>query len=418
MRGRWVLVFVAIATLASPLAAGGSRESGTEGAPATGDGAPAGQGAAGRSDSAAAGPAPATDPELVEGGISPVSGFTTDFSRSTVPGDEIISGGPPKDGIPSIDDPKFVSPNEAGWLTDDEPVLVMTAGGETHVYPLQILMFHEIVNDVVGGVPVTVTFCPLCNTGIAFSREFDGRVLDFGTTGRLRYSNLVMYDRQTETWWQQATGEAIVGEYAGSKLDLVPVMMLPWDSAAESYPRARVLSRDTGLPVTYGRNPYRGYDTADRPFLYRGPQIDDSYNPMTRVVQIVVADEAAAVPYPVVSEEGVVEREVGGVPVVVFWQAGTASALDARTVSGGRDVGTANAFRAEHEGRRLSFVAEGDRFVDEETGSTWSGAGLAVDGELAGAQLEPIVGIQHFWFSYSAFEADRAWQPVEREPEE
>lgn len=385
MRRRWILVIAAIGTLAAPLAAGeGARE-----------------------------PEPAPSAELIEGGIEPVRGFTTDFSRAVVPGDEIISGGPPKDGIPSIDEPRFIGVGEADWLTDDEPVLVASAGGETHVYPLQILMFHEIVNDVVGGAPVAVTFCPLCNTGIAFSRVFDGRVLDFGTTGRLRYSNLVMYDRQTETWWQQATGEAIVGEYAGSRLELVPVVMLPWDAAARGYPRARVLSRDTGHPVTYGRNPYRGYDTADRPFLYRGPDADEAYNPMTRVVQIVANGESVAVPYPVVSRERLVERDVGGVPVVVFWQAGTASALDARTVADGRDVGSANAFRAEHEGRRLTFSSDGERFADEQTGSTWSADGRAIDGELAGARLEPMVGIQHFWFSYSAFETDGVWKPAE-----
>lgn len=396
----WVVVVAAVAAIVSPLAAGGVDES----VPADGQGAEAvGNGAT----------EPARDADLVEGGIRRVSGFSTDFSRAAVPGDQIVSGGPPKDGIPSIDAPEFVSVTDAGWLTDDEPVLVMTSGGETHVYPLQILMFHEIVNDVVGGEPVTVTFCPLCNTGIAFSREFDGRVLDFGTTGRLRYSNLIMYDRQTETWWQQATGEAIVGEYAGSRLEFVPVMMLPWDAVAASYPDARVLSRDTGLPVTYGRNPYRGYDTAERPFLYRGPDVDDEYNPMTRVVQIVVDDEATAVPYPVVSKDGLIEREVGGVPVVVFWQAGTASALDAGSVAAGRDVGSANVFRAELDGRRLTFAAEGDRFVDEQTGSAWSGSGRATDGELVGAQLEPIVGIQHFWFSYSAFEADGVWRPSE-----
>ncbi|MFW5814437.1 MAG: DUF3179 domain-containing protein [Spirochaetota bacterium] len=407
MSHRWVLLMFAFAALAAPLVAGGANESAPAGA------SESGEAAAGQAASDERGPEPADDADLIEEGIEPVRGFATDFSRSTVPGEEIISGGPPKDGIPSIDEPKFISVDEAGWLAGDEPVLVATAGGETHVYPLQVLMFHEIVNDVVGGVPVTVTFCPLCNTGIAFSREFDGRVLDFGTTGRLRYSNLVMYDRQTETWWQQATGEAIVGEYAGSQLELVPVMMLPWDTAAQSYQQARVLSRDTGLPVTYGRNPYRGYDTADRPFLYRGPDVDEAYNPMTRVVQIVANGESVAVPYPVVSRERALEREVGGVPVVVFWEAGTASALDARTVADGRDVGSANAFRAEHDGRRLTFSVEGDGFVDEQTGSTWTAVGRAIDGELAGATLEPMVGIQHFWFSYSAFETDRAWGPAE-----
>ncbi|MFW6291271.1 MAG: DUF3179 domain-containing (seleno)protein, partial [Spirochaetota bacterium] len=177
MSHRWVLLMFAFAALAAPLVAGGANESAPAGA------SESGEAAAGQAASDERGPEPADDADLIEEGIEPVRGFTTDFSRSTVPGDEIISGGPPKDGIPSIDEPKFISVDEAGWLAGDEPVLVATAGGETHVYPLQVLMFHEIVNDVVGGVPVTVTFCPLCNTGIAFSREFDGRVLDCAIVG-------------------------------------------------------------------------------------------------------------------------------------------------------------------------------------------------------------------------------------------
>ena len=125
---------------------------------------------------------------------------------------EILSGGLPKDGIPAIDEPQFVSVDEAdAWLQPQEPVILVEVEGDACAYPIQILMWHEIVNDTIGRVPVVVTYCPLCNTGIAFERTFDGQVLDFGTTGRLRYSNLVMYDRQTQTWWQQASGEASRG---------------------------------------------------------------------------------------------------------------------------------------------------------------------------------------------------------------
>jgi hypothetical protein len=149
--------------------------------------------------------------------------WITDFSRHTVPLEEIVSGGPPKDGIPALDSPTFETVKEAdGWLANEDPVAVVRIGEEVKVYPLQILIWHEIVNDEVDGVPVTVTFCPLCNTTLAFSRVFDGRVLDFGTTGRLRHSDMVMYDRQTETWWQQATGEGLIGTYAGRRLALLP----------------------------------------------------------------------------------------------------------------------------------------------------------------------------------------------------
>ena len=132
--------------------------------------------------------------------------WSTDFSKRTVPMEELMAGGPSKDGIPAIDHPKFETVTQADrWLGKRKPVAVVEINGKAKAYPLQILIWHEIVNDVVGETPVVVTFCPLCNTTLAFDRRFDGRVLDFGTTGYLRHSDLVMYDRQTETWWQQST---------------------------------------------------------------------------------------------------------------------------------------------------------------------------------------------------------------------
>jgi hypothetical protein len=330
--------------------------------------------------------------------------FSTDFSRATVSFSEIISGGPPKDGIPSIDNPRFVDTDAAkDWLSADESVLVVSRNDETHIYPVQILMFHEIVNDVVGGVPVTVTYCPLCNTGAAFLRNFDGRTMDFGVSGMLRYSNLIMYDRQTETWWQQATGKGIAGRYAGGRLEILPILMLPWDEASSEYADAQVLSRETGFARSYGRNPYSGYDRSSRPFLYRGPEIDGQYDPMTRVVTLNLNGDSAAHPYPVLQEERVVNDRVGGTPVVVIWQAGTASPLDSSSVSGGRDVGTANAFVARADGRELSFELQDDDVVDTQTGSVWNANGRAVSGELEGSSLEPVPQIQHFWFSWTAF---------------
>lgn len=336
-------------------------------------------------------------------------GFSTDFSLTTIEPQDILDGGPPKDGIPAIDDPKFISIAEAArWMESDEPVFAVSADGTTHLYPVQILTYHEIVNDVIGTTPVTVTYCPLCNTGISFLRDFDGQILDFGTTGRLRYSNLLMYDRQTESWWQQATGEGVVGEYAGYQLELYPMQMLPWDRAVERYPDAAVLSRETGFARNYGTNPYVGYDTGD-PFLYRGPATPGELNPMARVVQIVVDGATRAVPYPVVAEQGFVEHTVGGTPVVVFWEPGTASALDTRDIAAGRDVGSANAFARVHDGVTLEFESAAGGFTDVQTGSLWDATGLAVSGELSGARLEPVVGIQHFWFSYSAFALDERW---------
>jgi hypothetical protein len=171
----------------------------------------------------------------------------TDFTKHTVELSEIESGGPPKDGIPAIDRPHFAAiPMARAWLKPKEPVIVLRQGAKARAYPIQILMFHEIVNDTFEGVPVAVTFCPLCNASIVFDRRVAGSVLDFGTTGRLRLSDLVMYDRQSQSWWQQFTGKGIVGRYAGTELTRLPSEIVAFEDFAAAYPAGQVLSRSTG----------------------------------------------------------------------------------------------------------------------------------------------------------------------------
>ena len=156
-------------------------------------------------------------------------GWKTDFQYHSVPFTDIISGGPPRDGIPPLDNPRFVDVNMADeWLSDLEPVMSFELNGDVRAYPIQILMWHGVVNDVVGGVPVTVTFCPLCNSAIVFERTINGMVFDFGTSGNLRNSDLVMWDWQTESWWQQLTGEAIIYDWKND----------PEDAAVNSEPRS------------------------------------------------------------------------------------------------------------------------------------------------------------------------------------
>lgn len=340
--------------------------------------------------------------------------FTTDFGKTSIPFSEVLSGGPPKDGIPSIDEPTFISISEADeWLEPMEPVVFVEIGDDARAYPIQILMWHEIVNDTVGDLPVMVTFCPLCNTAIAFERTVDGQVMDFGTTGRLRFSNLIMYDRQTETWWQQATGEAIVGEQVGAQLPFVPASIIAWSDFQEAHPDGQVLSRDTGIQRDYGRNPYTGYDDINNsPFLYQGPETPGGLPPVARVLTVDTETEAVAYPYDVLAEVAVINDTVAGQDIVVLWESGTASALDAGTVAGGRDIGAASVYARELDGQMLTFVRDGERIVDEETGSEWNVLGQAVSGELAGAQLESVVSINHFWFSWAAFKPEtRVYQP-------
>lgn len=340
--------------------------------------------------------------------------FNTDFSRHVIPYEEVESGGPPKDGIPAIDDPIFIAVEEAdAWLEAEEPVLVVTANGDAKAYPIQIMTWHEIVNDQVGDRPLTITFCPLCNTGIAFEREFDQYVLDFGTTGRLRYSNLIMYDRQTETWWQQASGKGLAGEFAGRQLSFYPVTMVSWKDFKTAYPEGLILSRDTGYNRPYGNNPYPGYDNiSSKPGLFRGPETPDKLPALARVLTIELENEAVAYPFNVLQDEQVINDSFAGEDIVIFWESGTSSALDAPTVAGGKDVGAANAFKREIDGRTLSFVWDGNAIIDEQTGSDWNLFGIAEEGPLSGTHLEPLIAINHFWFSWAAYKPDtRIYQP-------
>jgi len=347
----------------------------------------------------------------------PVAGsesWRTDFTKHTVPLEEVVSGGPPKDGIPAIDNPRFETVMEADrWIGDREPVAVVEAGGEVKAYPLQIMMWHEIVNDRVGGEPISVTFCPLCNTTLAFDRRFGDLVLDFGTTGRLRHSDLVMYDRQTETWWQQATGEGIIGEHAGDQLTMVAAPVLAWSTVRDQYQGARVLSRDTGYERNYGQNPYAGYDGQRGPIArFFSGRRDERLEAMERVVALESGGEAVAVPFGELQESPVARVEVGGREVVVFWSPGTASALDDRSIARGRDVGSTAVFDPRASGRELSFEAVGEgRFRDEETGSIWTITGRAVEGTLVGEQLEAVQHGNHFWFAWGVFKPDtRIWR--------
>jgi hypothetical protein len=271
-------------------------------------------------------------------------GWKTDFSKHTVPLSEFRSGGPGKDGIPAIDEPKFVSIEEADeWLDDREPVIELEVEGEARAYPIQILIWHEIVNDTVAGQPVAVTFCPLCNTALVFDRRLDGRVLDFGTTGNLRSSDLVMYDRQTESWWQQFGGDAVVGELAGAELTPIPARIVAWEDFAARHPDGDVLSRETGHDRAYGANPYRGYDDVDSgPLFGAANSDDDRLAPKERVVFIERGDDAVAVPFTALEKLGRVEVEVGGESLEVIWVPGVRSSLDSPNVFEGRTVGSAD----------------------------------------------------------------------------
>ncbi|MBI2023892.1 DUF3179 domain-containing protein [Candidatus Giovannonibacteria bacterium] len=192
----------------------------------------------------------------------------TDGVKHSVPLDEILGGGPPKDGIPSIDNPKFVSIADAGnFLSDSEPGIALDINGTARFYSFQILVWHEIVNDTINGERVLVTYCPLCLSGIVFDPAVQGERVEFGTSGKLWNSNLVMYDRKTDSLWSQILGEAIVGEMTGIELKVLPSDMIRFGEFKKQHPKGFVLSRDTGATRFYGQDPYGNYYTTPGTFF-------------------------------------------------------------------------------------------------------------------------------------------------------
>ncbi|MFT6580459.1 MAG: hypothetical protein ACJAU6_000888 [Alphaproteobacteria bacterium] len=257
----------------------------------------------------------------------------TDFSKHSIPYSEIRSGGPPKDGIPPIDDPKIVPISEVTDIGKTEPVVGLVINGEAVAYSLRILMWHEIVNDTVAGVPVAITFCPLCNAAIVFDRRLEGKVLDFGTTGKLRKSDLVMYDRQTESWWQQFLGEGIVGEMTGKRLKILPSRLESWENFKARAPQGKVLAPNVDGMRDYGSNPYTGYDSLARPFLYDG-ETPKGVAPLGRVVSLNDKSQAWSLEY--LRQKREVRLSDG---TVINWTKGQNSALDTEFIHDGKDVG-------------------------------------------------------------------------------
>lgn len=339
-------------------------------------------------------------PDLVD----PDSGLATDFCKHSVDYSEILSGGPPPDGIPPIDTPSFESVVEAdAWLDDRSPLIALEVGGAAKAYPLGILTRHEIANDEIAGMPVAVTFCPLCNAGIVFKREVQGEVLRFGVSGNLRNSDLIMWDHKTLSWWQQFTGEAIVGEATGAQLEMIPAQLVAWQDFKTAHPNGWVLSSNGR---NYDVNPYTGYDSTSRPFLFLGTP-DDRLPATERVLGYFNGDIAKAYPLPLIAEEKIIEDNLDGQQVVIFFEPGQASALDQSVISTSKEVGSAAMFVAVANGQPLTFAYQDGMIVDQ-TGSEWDIFGQAVSGELAGTQLEPVLSHTHFWFAWAAFRPDTA----------
>jgi hypothetical protein len=316
----------------------------------------------------------------------------------------IIDGGPPPDGIPALADANFQRADTIDWLVPEEPVLSLTLGGETRAYPVQILIFHEIVNDTVGGVPIAITYCPLCNSAIAFDRRIAGRVVTFGTSGKLLYSNLVMYDRQTRSLWPQLAGQAVAGVLTGTRLTAYPVQTVAWQDWRADNPRAWVLSNQTGYDRSYGFNPYGGYDQPDsQPFDLDG-RADPRLPPKTRIIALGGSRDPVAVTLDTLTARHVITLRVAGQDVVIWALPGLRSALDMPDLEAGRTIAATGAFEQHWRGRLLHFTVHGTQFADTETGSHWTILGRAVTGPATGSHLHPVHYLDTFWFAWAAYQ--------------
>ncbi|MBL4752925.1 MAG: DUF3179 domain-containing protein [Flavobacteriales bacterium] len=343
----------------------------------------------------------------------PVQIWATDTSNASVPISEFLAL-LPRDGIPPIYEPKYWGKDAADSVFfEHEPVISIEIEGESRGYPLSILMFHEIVNDVVGGIPVAITYCPLCNAAMVFDRRLSFKdkdyVLTLGVGGMLRKSDMVMWDHETETWWQQFTGEGLVGDLNGAELTLVPSLLISYEEFFASYPEGLMLSTETGMELeegeAYGMNPYEKYDDLEegKPYRFFKDKVDDRLPAMERVITVFSDGKDFVYPLSVVSSEKVINHDPNGLSVAVFFKSGTVSVMDNKDISKSKDIGAVTVFERTVNGQTLTFQESEGKFTDNETGSVWSITGKCVEGELMGSQLESIVYGNHFAFAWFAF---------------
>ncbi|MEE9432566.1 MAG: DUF3179 domain-containing protein [Melioribacteraceae bacterium] len=330
--------------------------------------------------------------------------WTTNFEKKSIELDELFPGGPPKDGIPAIINPKFVNISKASdWLAGNEPVIFLKINEIAKAYPLQILMFHEIVNDKIGTTPILVSFCPLCYSGIVYNRKLNGLDVNFGVSGLLRNSDMVMYDQLTESFWQQFTGEAIVGDMLGKKLDVVQSQIISFKDFTLANPNGIVLSKNTGFERPYGKNPYVGYDDEDtKPFLFKGEK-DKRLSQNEKVIGIHLNDIAKAYPYSITSEQKIIYDKIDNQEIVIFHLPGTASSMDDRQIEDSKDVGATGVFIPQVDSLKLTFQFKDEKLIDDQTNSTWSITGKSLNGKLKGSQLKPIPHGDYFAFAWLVF---------------
>ena len=309
--------------------------------------------------------------------------------------------------IPAIERPRFESPAKADWLQASSPVVVVAAGADARAYPLAILLWHEVVDDVVGGTPVVVTYSPLTGAAAAYDRRVGGRTETFRVSGKLYRSDLVMADRRTRSLWLSMTGTAVAGPAKGTGMVRIPAQVASFAAFRESFPNGIVLSRETGVSRAYGLNPYVGYLTRTSPFpSFFAPRPDPELPAMERVVGLADGMKTRAYRVSRLAQAGVLDDRLGEDDIVLFWHRGTRSALDTQEIARGREVGATGIFLKRAKAGPLEFEATASGFRDRQTGSTWTVLGVATGGPLKGERLVPVTYLDAFWFAWAALHPD------------
>ncbi len=338
--------------------------------------------------------------------------WKTDTTKRIVALNEITVVVPPNT-FPKIDYPKFIGKNEGlKEFFNHEPVISVAINGEAKAYPLNILTMHEISNDSLGGIPILPTYCPLCNSSIVYDRRLKHKkkeyLLDFEVSGMLRNSDMIMADKQTETWWQQLMGLGLVGELAGVKLDVIPSLVLSVEDFFSRYPNGKILSPETGTASQkrYGTNPYKNYDNEfNKPYerYFNHTKLDTRLSPMERLIDVEGSDGYKIYPFSVIAKEGVINDFYDGRNIVIFYKKGTVSILDKKEIAKSKDIGSATVFSSELEDRILTFEKINGKFVDKETQSIWDITGRCLRGQLKGKELMPEIHSNHFAFAWFSF---------------
>ena len=270
--------------------------------------------------------------------VTAISKNGFDLTDALIPVDEILSGGPPRDGIPAIDQPKFESAGEADWLRDEDRVLALVIQGHARAYPIRILNWHEIVNDKVGDQQFAVTYCPLCGTGVVFAADIANTSLQFGVSGLLYNSDVLLYDRNSESLWSQILGKAVAGKLKGTILRQIPVTHTSWKDWVKHHPDTLVLSRDTGFRRNYRDSPYSGYEKSRRLYFKVSHKSPANYHPKERVIGVEIDGRFKAYPYRELSKNGKSEftDSFAGSNLKIYWneeaQSGSVTNIDGKAL--------------------------------------------------------------------------------------